>query len=188
MMSAENAQPNQEQSSFEALAEWFTPLRFGVGLALALIAAFPDVVFGSGAFFYQDYGVLGYPVIHHHHHSFWSGDFVPLWNPFSNSGAPFMAQWGTMTLYPLSLFYLILPLPWSLGVFCLLHLWLGGMGMYFLAHRKVSHRFAATLAGLVFVFNGYSFLTVFTFYLFKIIFRINFYSNTFYRIVYQFIS
>lgn len=155
-MSAETTPTKPKVSSLDTLEAWFTPLRFGIGLALALIVAFPDVVFGSGAFFYHDYGVLGYPVIHHHHHSFWGGDFVPLWNPYSNCGAPFMAQWGTMTLYPLSLFYLILPLPWSLGVFCLLHLWLGGMGMYFLARRRVNHPYAAALAGLVFVFNGFT--------------------------------
>ena len=31
-----------------------------------------------------------------------------------------------MTLYPLSLFYLLLPMPWSFGVFSLGHLLLGG--------------------------------------------------------------
>lgn len=156
LMSAENTPADSPKPSRQALDAWFTPLRFGIGLAIALVVAFPDVVFGSGAFFHQDYGVLGYPVIHHHHHSFWSGDPIPLWNPYSNCGAPFMAQWGTMTLYPFSLFYLLLPLPWSLGVFCLIHLWLGGMGMYRLAHRRVDLRFAATLAGLIFVFNGFT--------------------------------
>jgi hypothetical protein len=53
----------------------------------------------------------------------------------NDCGLPFLAQWNTMTLYPLSLFYLLLPLSWSLGVFCLGHLFLGGMGMYFLSHR-----------------------------------------------------
>ncbi len=135
---------------------WFTPLRFGIGLALALSALFPDVLLGTGAFYYKDYGVLGYPVIHHHHERFWAGDFLPLWNPYSNCGAPFMAQWGTITLYPFSLFYLVLPLPWSLGVFCLAHLWFGGLGMYRLAASRSVGGFAATLAGVVFVFNGFT--------------------------------
>ena len=33
----------------------------------------------------------------------------PLWNPYSNCSAPFLAQWGTMVLYPFSLIYLLFP-------------------------------------------------------------------------------
>src|ERR1017187_5795126 len=40
-----------------------------------------------------------------------------------------------MPLYPPSLIYLLLPLQWSLGFFCLLHLWFAGFGMFFLARR-----------------------------------------------------
>ena len=40
-----------------------------------------------------------------------------------------------MPLYPPSLIYLLLPLPWSLSFFCLLHLWFAGFGMFFLARR-----------------------------------------------------
>ena len=53
--------------------------------------------------------------------SFWRGE-MPLWNPYNNCGLPFLAQWNTLALYPGSLFYLLLPLSWALGVFCLLHL------------------------------------------------------------------
>ncbi len=59
-----------------------------------------------------------------------------------------------MPLYPPSLIYLILPLPWSLGFFCLLHLWFAGFGMYFLARRWTNNDFAAAFAGVAFAFNG----------------------------------
>ena len=81
---------------------------------------------------------------------------MPLWNPYSFCGLPFLAQWNTLTLYPLSLFYLIFPLSWSLGVFNLAHMFLAGMGMYFLAHRWTGNRLAASVAGLVYAFNGLS--------------------------------
>ncbi|HEY0455460.1 MAG TPA: YfhO family protein [Verrucomicrobiae bacterium] len=113
-------------------------------------------MFGSGSFYYKDYGVLGYPFIFYQHESFWQGEF-PLWNPLSNCGAPFHAQWGTMTAYPLSLIYLIFPLPWSLSYFCLLHVALGGFGMFFLARRWAGGSFACGLAGMVYVFNGVAF-------------------------------
>jgi len=50
-----------------------------------------------------------------------------LLNPLNDFGLPFLAQWNTMTLYPGSLIYLLFPLSWSLGIFCLAHLFLGGM-------------------------------------------------------------
>ena len=77
-----------------------------------------------------------------------------MWNPFNNSGLPFLAQWNTLVCYPLSLIYLVLPLPWSLGIFCLAHLFLGGVGMFCLARRFTNHPFAAAIAGVGFAFSG----------------------------------
>ncbi len=132
---------------------WFTPWRF-VGLLTALLFLFhPWVFLSTETFFYRDYGVLGYPFIQYHHESFWRGE-IPFWNPLSNCGTPFLAQWGTMTLYPFAAFYLIFPLPWSLGIFCFLHLILAGLGMYFLARRWTGNNFAASVAGMAFVANG----------------------------------
>ena len=145
--------PERPTLSAEIVADWFTPGRFSLILAALILASFPGVLFGTETFFYRDYGVLGFPFIYFHHESFWHGE-LPLWNPLSNCGAPFLAQWGTLALYPLSLIYLLFPLPWSRGVFCLGHLFLGGLGMYFLAQRWVNHRFAASVAGLLFVCNG----------------------------------
>lgn len=132
---------------------WFTPERFACVLALFIVAAFPDVVFGAGTFFLRDFGIFTYPLAYYQRESFWRGE-LPLWNPLSSAGVPFLAQWGTLVLYPPALFYLLLPLSWSLGVFCLLHLFLAGLGMYHLAHRWTGSRFAAAVAGVAFVFNG----------------------------------
>jgi hypothetical protein len=132
---------------------------FAALLGVMLFAAFPQVMLGQHSFFFRDYGVLGYPFIFHHHEAFWRGE-LPLWNPLSNCGAPFLAQWGTMTLYPFSVIYLLLPLPGSLGYFCLAHLFLGGLGMYFLAREWTRHDFAAAFAGVAYVFNGVMFSCV----------------------------
>src|SRR5215470_9969457 len=137
-------------------SEWFTPLRFGLILGFCLAVTFWKVATGQHSFFFRDYGVIGYPFIYYHHESFWQGE-LPLWNPYSNCGAPFLAQWGTMVLYPFSLIYLLFPLPWSLSYFCLGHLLLAGMGMYFLAHRWTGNRFGASLAGFAYIFNGVTF-------------------------------
>ena len=110
---------------------------------------------GSGTFVARDFGDFSYPVAHYQRECFWHGE-LPLWNPYNECGTPFLAQWNTMCLYPPALFYLLLPLRWSLGMFCLLHLWFGGLGMYFLAHRWTRNRLAASVAGVVFAFNGLS--------------------------------
>ena len=101
---AEPASPNRAD-------EWFTPWRFAAILAALTCVAYPDVIFGGRTFFHRDFAVFGYPLAYHHRESFWRGE-IPLWNPLNDCGLPFLAQWNTMTLYPLSIFYLLLPLSW----------------------------------------------------------------------------
>ncbi len=132
---------------------WFTPGRFAAVLAVLVAAAYPEVLLGLGTFFHRDYAVFGYPLAYYHRESFWRGE-IPLWNPLNDCGLPFLAQWNTLTLYPLSLIYLLLPLSWSLGMFCIAHFFLAGMGMYFLAYRWTDNRFAAAAAGVMFSFNA----------------------------------
>src|SRR6266566_9272406 len=76
---------------------WLSSGRFAAVLGLLMMGAFPKVLLGLGSFVYRDYGVLAYPFIHYAHESFWRGE-LPLWNPLSNCGAPFLAQWGTMSI------------------------------------------------------------------------------------------
>ncbi len=132
---------------------WFNPLRFGLLLALLIFAAFPQVLLGLQTFVVRDYGFFVYPLACFQQQCFQHGE-LPLWNPYNNCGVPFLAQWNTMPLYPPSLIYLLLPLTWSLGFFCLLHLWFAGFGMYFLARRWTGNHFAAAFAGGAFSFNG----------------------------------
>jgi hypothetical protein len=130
-----------------------TAPRFAMLLAVLVAAAFPDVVFGLRTFEAGDFGRFGHPIAHFHREAFWRGE-VPLWNPFNDFGLPFLAQWNTLTLYPGSLIYLLLPLSWSLGVFCLLHLWAGGVGMFLLTRRWTGHAPAAAFAGVAYAFSA----------------------------------
>lgn len=132
---------------------WFTPGRFALLLGVLFFACFPQIILGLETFAYGDFGQFAYPVAFYHREAFWRGEW-PLWNPLNSCGIPFLAQWNTLTLYPPSLFYLLFPLPWSFNVFCLGHLFLGGLGMYFLARRWTGHPLASALAGTVFAFNG----------------------------------
>jgi hypothetical protein len=137
----------------KGVEDWLGPWQFAALLALLLGACFPQVVCGLETFAYGDAGQFACPVAFYHRESFWRGE-LPFWNPLSSCGVPFLAQWNTLTLYPLSLIYLLLPFPWSFAMFDLAHLFLAGMGMYFLAHRWTGNRLAASVAGAVFAFNG----------------------------------
>jgi hypothetical protein len=132
---------------------WARPWFFAALLGLALGVYFYPTLLGGRSFFYRDYGVLGYPVIAYARERFWRGE-LPLWNPLSDCGAPFLAQWGSMTLYPFSLIYLTLPLPWSLDLFCVLHLFWGGLGTYRLLLTWTRGRLAPAIGGLLFALNG----------------------------------
>lgn len=145
----------QQSGSDNFAAKFFTPLRFGIFLALLVFAQFPQVILGLETFVARDFGFFAYPLAHFQRECFWRGE-IPFWNPYNNCGVPFLAQWNTMPLYPPSLIYLIFPLNWSLSFFCLLHLWFAGFGMFFLARRWTKNNFAAAFAGTVFSFNGFT--------------------------------
>jgi hypothetical protein len=132
---------------------WLTAWRFAAVLGVLIAATFPQVVAGLEAFVRLDTARFSYPVAFHYREAFWRAE-IPLWNPLNSCGLPFLAQWNTMTLYPLSLFYLLFPMPWSFGVFGLGHLLLAGAGMYCLALRWAGNRMGAAVAGAAFAFNG----------------------------------
>jgi hypothetical protein len=134
-------------------ANCFTPARFGLLLGLLVFATFPQVLLGWQTFVGRDYGFFAYPLAHFQRDCFWHGE-IPFWDPYNNCGVPFLAQWNTMPLYPPVLIYLLLPLTWALSFFCLLHLWFGGFGMYFLARKWTGNNFSAAFAGTAFAFSG----------------------------------
>ena len=133
----------------------FTPVRFVIFLALLVFASFPQVILGLETFVARDFGFFAYPLALFQQQCFQHCE-IPFWDPYNNCGVPFLAQWNTMPLYPPALFYLALPLKWSLGMFSLLHLWWAGIGMYFLARRWTQNDFAAAFAGIAFAFNGFT--------------------------------
>jgi hypothetical protein len=145
----------QPPSPVKNAADWLTAGRFAALLGLLILVCFFRVIIGWETFAFGDYTTFGYPLAFYHRECFWRGE-LPFWNPYNYCGIPFLAQWNTLTLYPLSLFYLLFPLSWSLGMFCLGHLFFAGLGMYFLAHRWTGSRLGAALAGVVFAFNGLS--------------------------------
>lgn len=132
---------------------WFTFQRFAALLGVLVGLSWGDVFLGLGTFALGDFDVFGFPLAYHCKESLLRGE-LPLWNPLNNFGIPFLAQWNTMVLYPPALMHLVLPLSWSLGVFCLLHLYLGGLGMFQLAARWTGSGPGAAVAGVTYAFSG----------------------------------
>lgn len=124
-----------------------------LGVSILLLFAFHQVLLLSGAFFYRDYGFLGYPFAYYNQQSFLNGEF-PHWNSLIHCGVPYFAQWNTMTLYPGSLIFALFPLPQSLAWFCVLHLLLGAAGMYRLGWRQTESRLAAAFGAVSYPFGG----------------------------------
>jgi hypothetical protein len=133
------------------VAEWLTTRRFLLVLAAAIFAAFPQVALGVRTFFYRDFGALGYPGAIFMRDSLLHGE-LPLWNPYSHCGVPYLAQMGQW--YPPAWLCYFLPLPWAENFSMLAHLWWGGFGMFWLLRRWNIGNFPAAFASFAFVFNG----------------------------------
>ena len=88
---------------------------------------------------------------------------LPIWNPYTFSGHPFLADIQAAVFYPISNLVLGLTLPWGdalsrlywLQVEALLQIALAGFFTYLLARDLVHNRAAAFLAGCLFAFSGY---------------------------------
>ena len=100
------------QNGVETSGGWLTSRRFILLLGAALVVAFPLVTIGVRTFFYRDFGALGYPCTIFFRDSILHGE-LPLWNPYSHCGVPYLAQMGGWYLptWPCA----FLPLPWVVG-------------------------------------------------------------------------
>lgn len=55
---------------------------------------------------------------------------LPLWNPYNGAGAPLFANYQSSLLYPLSWLGFVLPLAQTMSIVAVLHLFIGGWGMW----------------------------------------------------------
>ena len=78
---------------------------------------------------------------------------LPLWNPYSASGEPWLANPQTGVFYPPAWLFLILPFPAAYMAFLLLHLVILGWGAYLLFARTASQG-AAMVGAVAVMFCG----------------------------------
>ncbi|MCE7981672.1 MAG: hypothetical protein DYG89_10800 [Caldilinea sp. CFX5] len=88
---------------------------------------------------------------------------LPLWNPYTYSGHPFLADTQAAVFYPISNLLLFLTLSWTtvgerlywLQAEAVVQVALAGYFVYLLAHALTNRRLAAFAAGCAFAFSGY---------------------------------
>jgi hypothetical protein len=88
---------------------------------------------------------------------------LPVWNPYTYAGHPFLADIQAAVFYPLSNILLAVTLPWDdpaarlyfLQLEVILHTALAGFFTYLLVVELTGVRWAGLLAGVAFAFSGY---------------------------------
>lgn len=89
--------------------------------------------------------------------------YLPVWNPYTYSGHPFLADTQAAVFYPVSNLLLLVTLPWPgpgarlywLQVEAVLHIALAGWFTYLLVRTLTHQRWAGLIAGCCFAFSGY---------------------------------
>lgn len=97
-----------------------------------------------------------------HHQALRTGQ-LPLWNPYTYAGHPFLADTQAAVFYPVSNLVLALTWPWTaasarlyfLQAEAILHIALAGFFVYLLVRDLTGSRWAGFTAGCCFAFSGY---------------------------------
>lgn len=84
-----------------------------------------------------------------------AGLSLPAWAPYFYSGHPFLANPENAVFYPLTVLFVVLPLPIAFTLDILVHIALAAAGTYVFVRRLSGTPAAALLAALAFGFGGY---------------------------------
>lgn len=103
-------------------------------------------------FFQLDFYTLMYPMYQYGFGQLSAGH-VPLWNPYSYTGIPFLATLYTGILYPGNFLFLLLPTGAAMGMTVVLHTFMAGWFMYLLGRAWRWSRLAALVAALTWAFS-----------------------------------
>jgi hypothetical protein len=80
---------------------------------------------------------------------------IPLWNPYSLSGFPFLAGMRSHIFYPTALLFLTVPAHIGMNLSLVLHVFLAGAFMFLFARVLGLDRFSSLVSSLAFMFSGY---------------------------------
>lgn len=125
----------------------------------ALVVIFFHKILLGQAYFWEDFIYQNYPFRSFAATSLAQGE-LPLWNPYTFNGMPFLADIQTTVFYLPSLLLTLfvsggtLHYYW-LEVMIILHFFLAGVGMFFLAKQFKLANFPSLFAGATYMLSGY---------------------------------
>jgi len=90
---------------------------------------------------------------------------LPLWNPHTYAGEPFLGDFQSAELYPLNIIFLFLPVARAMNLSFLLHLLILAWGVGYWCSRRGFHPVACALAGFTVALSGTVFPHLFGGYL-----------------------
>ncbi|MEI7904234.1 MAG: YfhO family protein [Candidatus Firestonebacteria bacterium] len=134
-------------------------------LSIFIVIFWAKILFTGQTLFFRDTFLQFFPWQEFASASFRGGE-IPLWNPYSMCGTPFLANLQSAVFYPLKIIFYLLPFAEALKLFIFSNTLLGGLFMFFFVKSFKLSDESAGLATLVFMFNGYlvnraEFLSVF---------------------------
>ena len=80
---------------------------------------------------------------------------LPIWNPYSFSGTPLLANFSSAVLYPLNLLFLLFSFPFGWSILIMLQPLLAAFFLYFYLDNLKLNKWAAALGGIAFAFCGF---------------------------------
>jgi len=118
------------------------------------IVVFHQVVFGGMSFVRRDIQRYYYPVWDFVHRSLSHG-LLPFWNPYSDFGAPLLANPQACVFYPFTLIFYFTDFTWGFNFYILLHLALASFFTFLWMKDNGVSESAALISGVAYGFNGY---------------------------------
>lgn len=79
----------------------------------------------------------------------------PLWNPYSFSGTPLLANFQSAVFYPLNFLFFLFPFKFAWGIFITLEPLLAGVFLYFYLRNLSLGKFSSVLGAISFSFSGF---------------------------------
>lgn len=81
---------------------------------------------------------------------------LPLWNPYSFSGTPLLANFQTAAFYPLNILLFLIPFPIAWGILVMLQPLLAGLFLYLYLQQFRINKFASFVGAIAFSYSGFS--------------------------------
>ncbi|MBS4027059.1 MAG: YfhO family protein [Ignavibacteriales bacterium] len=145
----------RNENTFSFLKDWHCLALLG----LLLVIFFREIIFQK-AFFWEDFLYYFYPVRNFATVSLANGE-IPLWNPYTFGGMPFLADIQTTVFYLPN--FLLIPFvsngrldAWYHEMFLVAHFFLAGVTMFYCARAFGLSRIAATFCAFVYMLSGFA--------------------------------